>query len=242
MDLFYFILHFQKFLFGNDFFNEIQWVDVLTLFDQAHLFFHAWVTHGQFYHETVQLGFRQHLGSGRSYRVLGCHYDKWVWQLSCDTVYRYLSLFHYLQKSRLCLGRCTVDLVCQQQVAKDSPRFVLEFTVGTDHIKSYYITWQYIRCKLQSSLCQFHGTGKSNRQCCLSYTRYIFDQNMSFGQNGCHSHLDGLVLSADYLSYFIQYDPYLSFILNILLNYNENASFPRRFLSISSANPMILSF
>ena len=104
-------------------------------------------------------------------------------------VYRHLSFFHYFQKGGLGLAGSTVDLICQQKVAHDSPGTIGKLSaLFVIHGKSGHIGRDNIRGELDTV--KFHSHETAQCQCGrrLTDTRNIFQKDMSLCEH-CHEDL-----------------------------------------------------
>ena len=77
------------------------------------------------------------IGSVGLDRVLCSKHHKGLWKRICVSVNADLTLLHYFKECRLRLGRCTVYLVCQQEVAECGTLSELAFmSYGVYHSKA----------------------------------------------------------------------------------------------------------
>ena len=88
------------------------------------------IAHGQADHETVQLGFRQFLGTGGTKRVLGGQYKERLRYFTGHAFHGRVTLLHNLQKRGLRFRGGTVDLVGQEKVGIDRTFLETEFSAG----------------------------------------------------------------------------------------------------------------
>ena len=72
-------------------------------------------------HETIQLRFRQWIGTFHLDRILSSQYEKGLGQQVPRSGNRDLIFLHSLQQGRLSLGRRTIDFVSQNHVGEDRP-------------------------------------------------------------------------------------------------------------------------
>ena len=132
------------------------------------------IAHAHADHKTIQLGLRQKLRSGASFRILCCHNNKRLRHLTADTIHGYLAFLHNFEQSRLCLWRSPVDLICQKQITHNCSRIIHKFScILLIHIKSKNVCRHDIRRELYSVIFQAHDLGKSDCQSCLTDTRHI---------------------------------------------------------------------
>ena len=131
------------------------------------------VTHLNTDEKTVQLGLREHLGSGRANRVLSGNDHEGIQHLAGDAVYGYRALFHDFQKGGLGLGGGTVDLIGKEQVAHNCTGLVYEgilfFYV---HGNTCDVGGENVRGELDTVLGQVHGTGKGKSHGGFAYAPY----------------------------------------------------------------------
>ena len=104
-------------------------------------------------------------------------------------IHRHSSLFHYFQKGGLGLAGSTVDLICQQKVAHDSPGTIGKLSaLFVIHGKSGHIGRDNIRCKLDTVEFHSHKTAQCQCGCGLTNTRHIFQKYMPLCKH-CHENL-----------------------------------------------------
>ena len=113
----YLILKHNNFFFGNNRCCFLQRICGLPVPKQLYQVFVIRIAHGKAYHKSVQLGFRQHLGSRRSGRVLCSNDYKGLGNGMCLVIHGYFSFFHNFQKGCLGFAGGTVDLVRQKNIA-----------------------------------------------------------------------------------------------------------------------------
>ena len=131
--------------------------------------------------ETIHLRVREDLCAGGADLVLCRDYDERIRQLVCFAVNCDLLLFHCFEERRLRSAGCTVDLVCEEQIGVvDDSRNIYEiFFVFIKYGKTDDVGWQYVRCELDSVVVHSQSFAQSNCEGCLSYARYVIEQNVS---------------------------------------------------------------
>ena len=116
-------------------------------------------------------------------------------------VHRHLALFHRLQQGGLGLGRGTVDLVRQDDLAHD--RAGLEFHLARTHVHDRiagHVGRRYIRRELDAAEAAGDGTRKRAGQRRLSDAGDVLQQDMALADQRDEHQLDGLVLPDDDLA------------------------------------------
>ena len=143
---------------------------------------------------------------------------KWFREHMCNSIYCYISLFHRLQKRRLCLWGSTVNLICQKQIAHNCTFLILK-TSEFLPIKreSCNICRKNIRSKLDTVLFQIKYLRKCKRKARLSDSRNIFHQNMASCKNCFHDFLHTFIFSNNHMLYGINRFLQLPIILHCLL-------------------------
>ena len=119
-------------------------------------------------------GLRQKLRPRASHRVLGCNHNKRIRKRPGNPIHRHLLLLHHLQKRRLRLRRCPVDLIRQQKSSHRCSRLILKRTcLFFIHGKSCDIRRKHIRRKLNPVFLQPHRPGESSAIVVLLPPEYL---------------------------------------------------------------------
>ena len=148
------------------------------------------VAHDNAHGKTVQLGLRQHLGTGGTHGVFGGDNGKGRGHGVGHAVHRHVSLLHDLQQRRLGTARGTVDLITQKQVAHYAAGVVYQPPgLLLEHGKAHNVRGQHVRGKLHAALVQLQRAGKGQRQRRFAHTGDVLDQHMAARQ---HGHPDGV--------------------------------------------------
>ena len=75
------------------------------------------ITQRQLHHKSVELRLGQGVGPGKLYGVLCCYDHKEAINVVSCTIYGDFFLLHGFKQCGLGLGRSTVDLICQENIA-----------------------------------------------------------------------------------------------------------------------------
>ena len=136
-------------LLGSDQVLRFEGIFRCGALDDFDLVFLGWVIDLDFQHETIELSLRQCVGAFLFDWVLSGQYEKRIWQFVGFTTNGELPFLHGFEQGTLCLGRCAVDLVSQDDIPKnwafDKPedplpcRMVLLQNVGAGDIGRHQV-------------------------------------------------------------------------------------------------------
>ena len=122
------------------------------------------------------------------------------------SIHRNLLFFHDFKQGCLRFACCPIDFVCEQKAALQYRPFLKAkgSASAVIHRKTRNIRWHDVRCELDSSIreSQRFAEGKSKRG--FANSRYIFQQNISFCQNGHQDFLKSLLFSFYHFACFLQ--------------------------------------
>ena len=202
----YYRLYILKAISGGSSLNYIQ------------LALYGWISQLKAHHKSVELGIRKKLCSGTADRVLRGNYYKWIRNLICHSIHSHMSLLHNLEKCRLCLWRCSVYLICEEQIAHNSTRSVHKLICRLIvHRKSRYISRKDIRCKLDSLVLEPHCICKCKSHRRLADSRYIVHENVTACDYRRHYLGNTHILAYDDLLHLIYNVHYLVIIIHLVL-------------------------
>ena len=154
------------------------------------------IAYGELYKKTVKLSLRQRICSDIAEFILCGNYHKRIGELMCDTVYRYLLLFHCFKQSRLGFRGGSVYFIGNKNIAHNKSVAVFKaFAFLIVHSKACYIGRHDIGSELNTSA---RKRGRfSERHCkrCFSRTRHVLYQHMTAGKQGGNKHFHYVMLA-----------------------------------------------
>ena len=141
--------------------------------------------------EAIDLGFRQREGAGEFDRVLGRQYQEGRGEWVGGAVDRHLFLLHRFQQCRLGLGRCTVDLIGEQDLRED--RTLAELELLRRRAVDVYtrdIGRKQVRRELQTLEAAAQRASERLRQHRLAHAGHVFNQDVAAAQQRNHAQFD----------------------------------------------------
>ena len=156
--------------------------------------------------ETVQLGVGQQLGAGGPGRVLGGDDQEGVGDGVGYAVHRHSALLHGLQKGGLGAAGGAVELIGQEQVAKQRAGLVLHLPGGlVVEGEAGEVGGHHIGGKLHPAAAQSQGLGEGGGNGGLAHAGDILQQDVATGQDGDENLDHDLVLAHHGLFHFVDH-------------------------------------
>ena len=181
------------------------------------------IAHGGLDHKAVHLGAGQHLGTGRTHRVLGGQNHKGIGQIIGLTVHGDTSFFHSLQQGRLGLAGGAVDFIGQQQVGHNCTGFedellgLLIVDGVADDIRRHRIGGELDTLGVQTqNFGKGHGCGG------LADTGYVLHEDMTRCQNRHQNSFYNFVFTNDNFFDFLQ--NLLDFLVHVVSSVSLGSS------------------
>ena len=181
-------------------------------------------------HETVHLCLGKRISTVLLYGVLSCKNEEGLFKSSGNAHYGYGVLLHRLEKRRLGLRSCTVDLVRKDNIGEDRTGLELEGGVSVlvlyDDIGSRYVCRHKVGSELYSCEGQIEYSSQGTYKSGLSNSGNSFKKYVS----SC-DHCDDRSLDYFLLSYNVSSDllenvcALCAEFLNVLFCYHDNCLF-----------------
>ena len=113
-----------------------------------------------------------------------------------------LPLLHHLEECRLCLCRCAVNLISQQDIRKHGTTVEMELRLlHVEHRRTQNIGRHEIRGELYARELRIDKTCHHLGQKRLCHAWHSFKQHMTIGENSRQHQLHGLFLAYNHMCY-----------------------------------------
>ena len=151
-------------------------------------------------HESIDLRFGQRVRAFELDRILRGEHEERQRQRARLAEDRDASLLHRFEQRRLCLGRCAIDLVREQQVGEDGPRMegkLLAAVAVLENMAAGDVAREEVGRELDAAEVERQQPRERLHELCLAEARQAFKQDVAASEERGDNLVDRVLFTED---------------------------------------------